>query len=78
MNSDALSVFKSLIQGHDLFYQYTDSVTKWKKGEESLRYIRQFIKNHEIDRDAVRKMWNAMVNYKVSDKDWREEFYWRG
>jgi len=68
-----LEMFASLVQMHDLTYEYSDDSYNYSAGELSLQMIKTVAK--DLPRKDVVRIWNANVDMKMSE-GFRKKFYW--
>lgn len=72
----SIEQFARMVNTHDLTYMYSDDSAANRRGEASLSAIRSAAK--QLPEDEVTRIWNAMVDQRMSDQAIRQSFYWRG
>ena len=68
-----LEEFKSLVQSHDLTYQYSDDHRAWSRGSRQFDQILALSK--ELPRTEAVKIWNENADAKLGSH--AQEFYWK-
>ena len=75
----SLEAFKKLVDRHDLTYSYSDDGNAWRRGDASMKAIRDMklalIKEDPANEEKCIKIWNDAVDKKIAASS-REDWYW--
>lgn len=58
---DKITQLGKLLAGHDWYYDYSDDHSVWRKGSQSERELKDFIKSSGIDQDAAQTLWQSFA-----------------
>jgi hypothetical protein len=71
--SALIEEFTTLVNQHDLTFEYSDDSRAWRRGKEQLKAIRDLAA--KLPPGVAAPIWNAMVDRSVV-AEYRAEHYW--
>ena len=70
---EKIELFTQLVKEHDLTYDWSEDITKWRAGDEQYRAIQKLAM--ELPRQEAVRIWNSVVDEKIRPET-ADLFYW--